>query len=66
MKEAIVGDKIGGRINNHNMERFSNDMAIIAKTKEELQDTLNRLVDTRRKYNIGINIDKSQIMRNEK
>ena len=39
------------------------DMAIIAKTQEELQDMVNRLVDTGRKYGMGINIDKSQVMR---
>jgi hypothetical protein len=33
------------------------DLAIITKTQEELQDVLNRSVDT------GINIDKSQVMR---
>ena len=46
MKEAFaeVGDfKIGGRITNN--VRFA---AIIAKTQEELQDMVNRLVDTGR------------------
>ena len=43
--------------------RFVYDIAIIAKTQEELQDMLNRLVDTKRKYGMEINIDKSQIMR---
>ena len=38
-------------------------MAIIAKTQEELQDMVNRLVDTGRKYGMEINIDKSQVMR---
>ena len=38
-------------------------VAIIAKTQEELQDMVNRLVDTGRKYGIEINIDKSQVMR---
>ena len=37
--------------------------AIIAKTKKELQDMVNRLVETGRKYGMEINIDKSQIMR---
>ena len=48
MKEALteVGDfKIGGRIIN---VRFADDTAIIAKTQEELQDMMNRLVDTGR------------------
>ena len=36
-------------------------MAIIAKTQEELQDMVNRLVDTGRKY--GMEINKSQVMR---
>ena len=35
----------------------------IAKTQEELQDMVNRLVDTGRKYGLEINIDKSQVMR---
>ena len=43
---AEVGDfKIRGRI--INKVRFLDDMAIIAKTQEELQD-INRLVDTGR------------------
>ena len=59
MKEGLagVGDfKIGGRI--INKVRFANDTAIIAKTQEELQDMVNRLVDTGRKYGMEINIDK--------
>ena len=43
--------------------RFAYDTAIIAKTQEELQDMVKRLVDTGRKYGMEINIDKSQIMR---
>ena len=64
MNEALteVGDfKIGGRI--VNKVRFADDTAIIAKTQEELQDMVNRLVDTGRKYGMDINIDKSQVMR---
>ena len=64
MKEALteIGDfKIGGRI--INKIRFADDTAIIAKTQKELQDMVNRLVDTRRKYCMEINIDKSQVMR---
>ena len=64
MKEALaeVGDfKIGAR--NINEVRFADDVAIIAKTQEELQDMMNSLVDTGRKYGIEINIDKSQVMR---
>jgi hypothetical protein len=38
-------------------------MAIIAKTQEEPQDMVNRLVDTGRKYGMEINIDKSQVIR---
>ena len=51
MKEAFteVGDfKIGGRI--INKVRFADDTAIIAKTQEVLQDMVNRLVDTGRKW----------------
>ena len=62
MKEALaeVGDfKIGGRIIK---VRFADDTAIIAKTQEELQDMVNRLVDTGRKY--GMEIDFIQITSN--
>ena len=64
MKKAFaeVGDsKIGGRV--INKVRFEDDRVIIVKTQEELQDMLNRLVDTGRKNGIEINIDKSQVMR---
>ena len=37
--------------------------AIVAITEEELQDVVNRLVDTGRKYGMEINFDKSQVMR---
>ena len=37
-------------------------MAIIDKTQEELQDMVNKLVDSGRKYGMEINIDKSQVM----
>jgi hypothetical protein len=63
MKEALddVWDfKIGGGV--INKVRFANHTAIIAKTQEELQD-MNRLVDTRIKYGMEINIDKSQVVR---
>ena len=56
-KEALaeVGDfKIGGRI--INKVRFADDTAIIAQ--EELQDMVNRLFVTGRKYGKEINIDK--------
>ena len=46
MKETLakVGDfKIGERIV---IVRFADDMAIIAKTQEKLQDMVNRLVHT--------------------
>jgi Reverse transcriptase (RNA-dependent DNA polymerase). len=61
MKEALakVGDfKIGGRI--INKMRF---LAVIAKTQEELQDMMNRLVEIGRKHSMEINIDKSQVMK---
>ena len=64
MKEALaqVGDfKIGGMI--INKVRYADDTAIIAKTQEELQCTVNRLVDAGRKYGMEMNIDKSQKMR---
>ena len=53
--------KIGGTI--INKVRFADDTAIIAKIQEELQDMVNRLVNTGRKYGMEINIDKSQVMR---
>ena len=53
--------KIGGRI--INKVRFADDTAIRAKTQEELQNMVNRLVDTERKYGMEINIDKSQVMK---
>jgi Reverse transcriptase (RNA-dependent DNA polymerase). len=59
MKEALaeVGDfKIGGRI--INKVRFADDTATIAKTQEELQNMVNRLVDTGRKYGMEINFKK--------
>ena len=57
-----VGDfKIGGKI--INKVRFVDDTAIKAKTQEELQDMVNRLVNTGRKYGMEINIDKSQVIR---
>jgi Reverse transcriptase (RNA-dependent DNA polymerase). len=46
-----------------NKVRFADDTAIIAKTQEELQDMVNRLVDNGRKYGMEINIDRSQVMR---
>ena len=61
MKKALaeVGDfKIGGRI--INKVRFADDMAIIAKSQEELQDMVNKLVDTGRKYGMEFNTDKLQ------
>ena len=64
MKEATaeVGNfKIGGRVTNK--VRFADDTAIIAKTQEELQDMVNKLVDTGKKYGMEINIDKTQVMR---
>ena len=45
-----------------NKARFADDSAIIAKTQEELQDMVNKLVDTGRKYGMEISIDKSQVM----
>ena len=41
----------------------ADDMAIIAKTQEELQDMVNGLVNNGRKYGTEINIHKSQGMR---
>ena len=55
MKDALteVGDfKIGGRI--INKVRFADETAIIAKTQEALQDMVNRLVVTGRKYGMEI------------
>jgi Reverse transcriptase (RNA-dependent DNA polymerase). len=63
MKEALAeveGFKIWRRI--MNKVRFADDTAIIAKTQKALQDSVNRLVDTGRKYGMEINIDKSQVV----
>ena len=60
MKEPLteVADfKIGGRI--INKVRFADDTANTAKPQEELQDMVNRLVDTGKKYGMEINIGKS-------
>ena len=43
-----MGFKIGGRI--ISKVRFADNPAIIAKSQEELQDMINGLVDTARKY----------------
>ena len=51
----------GGR--SINKVRFADDTAIRAKTQEELQDIANKLVYTRKKCGMEINIDKSQVMR---
>ena len=64
MKEALAeveGFKIWRRI--MNKVRFADDTAIIAKTQKALQDSVNRLVDTGRKYGMEINIDKSQVIK---
>jgi Reverse transcriptase (RNA-dependent DNA polymerase). len=53
--------KIRGRI--INKVRFADDTAIIAETQEKLQDMVNALVDIGRKYDLEINIDKSQVMK---
>ena len=45
-----------------NKVRFADYSAITTKT-QELQNMVNRLVDTGRKYGMEINIDKSQVMR---
>ena len=45
-----------------NKVRFADDTVIIAKTQEEVQDMLNILIDTGRKYGMEINIDKSQVI----
>ena len=58
MKEALaeVRDfEIGGGI--INKVRFADDTAIIAKTQEEPQDMVNRLVDDGRMYGMEINIE---------
>ena len=64
MKYALaeVGDsQIGERI--INKVRFVDDTAIIATNQVELQDMVNRLVETGRNYGIKINTDKSLVMR---
>ena len=49
-----------------NLERIINKARFAdatVKTEEELEDTVSRLVDTRRKYAMEVDIDKSQVMR---
>ena len=57
----VGGFKIRGRIINKVL--FADDTDFIFKIQEELQDMVNRLVYTGRKYGMEINIDKSQVMR---
>jgi Reverse transcriptase (RNA-dependent DNA polymerase). len=61
MLAEVEDFKIGESI--INKVRFADNTAIIVKTQEELQDMVNRLVATGRKYGMKINIDKSQVMR---
>ena len=44
------------------LEKLNQLHTIIAKIREELQNMVNRLVDTERKYSMEINIDKSHVM----
>ena len=61
MKKAEVGNfNIGGRI--INKARFADDTAVIAKTQKELQDMVNRLVNTGRKDGMEIKFVKSLLM----
>ena len=53
--------KIRGRV--INKVRFADDMSITAKSQEELQDIVNRLVHIWRNDVMEININKSQVMR---
>ena len=41
-----------------NKMRFADDMAIVAKIQEEVQNVVNRLFETGRTYAMEINIDK--------
>jgi Reverse transcriptase (RNA-dependent DNA polymerase). len=59
--DEIRDFKIGERTSNK--VRFADNTAIIAKTQKELQDRMSRLVDTGNKYGMGIDIEKSQVMR---
>ena len=47
----------------HNFNSERTTISDKARTQEELQYKLDRLVNTGRKYGIEINIDKSQVMR---
>ena len=53
-----TGAEVVGKLCNVLLERNGED-----KTQEELQDMVNRLVDTGRKYGMEVNIEKSQVMR---
>ena len=43
-----------------NKLRFADNTAIIVKTQEELQDMVNKMVSTARKYGMEINIDNNK------
>jgi hypothetical protein len=45
------------------MFRLADDKAVTVEIQEYPQDMVNRLVDTERKYDMEINIDKSKVMR---
>ena len=43
--------------------KFEDDTTILTKTQEALQEMVNRLIDTGKKYDMEINIDKWQLIR---
>ena len=58
--EGLGTFKIGGRVIKN--VKFADDLDLIARSQEELQEMMNRLVDTGRRYDMEINGDKCKVM----
>ena len=62
--EEAVGNmgsfKIGGR--KISTIKYADDLALITKTEEELQEMMTSLVETGRRYGMEINVNKSKVM----
>ena len=52
--------KIGGR--KISTIKYADDLALITKTEEELQEMMTSLVETGRRYGMEINVNKSKVM----
>ena len=60
LDEAQVGIKIAGR--NINNLRYANDITLMAKSKEKLENLLMRLKEKSEKTGLKCNIQKTKIM----